>query len=236
MRDYYRYWPVACFTYNNAARACSHHPGTYNHLQNFHTLPIANLVFDMSSSNGMLDLFDRSSSNSPPTATPKATFRRESVHDIDGELELGKLDFGMESDKPHAAEGSLDNIHLGQAKTSYARAVAPKRRPPKRPDPEDLFDMLLARRSQPVNHPAKISSLLLGLAGIVVHDLFRTGEHEDQVASESSHLALTPLYGRSQEAQDSVRTKVDGKLKPDSFAEVDVVNQPPQVGSDFRTL
>jgi hypothetical protein len=193
MRDYYRYWPVACFTYNNAARACSHHPDTYNHLQNFHTLPIANLVFDMSSSNGMLDLFDRSSSNSPPTATPKATFRRE---------------FGMESDKPHAAEGSLDNIHLGQAKTSYARAVAPKRRPPKRPDPEDLFDMLLARRSQPVNHPAKISSLLLGLAGIVVHDLFRTGEHEDQVASESSHLALTPLYGRSQEAQDSVRTKV----------------------------
>lgn len=149
---------------------------------------------------------------------------------------MGKIDFVIEPDKPGAAEGYSDNIHLGQAETLCTRAVAPERRPPKRPDPEHLFEMLLARRGQPVTHPAGISSLLLGLACIIVHDLFRTGENEDQVAAEPSHLALTPLYGRSHEAQDSIRTKVDGKLKSDTFAEVDIVNQPPQVGCEHGPL
>ena len=183
----------------------------------------------------MLDLFGRSSDDTP-TDTPKATFKRESVYDIDGELELGKIDIGMEPDKPHAAEGNFDNIHLGQAETLYARAVAPKRRPPKRPDPEHLFDMLLARHGQPVTHPAKISSLLLVLAGIIVHDLFRTGENDHHVVTGPSLLALSALYGRSQEVEDSVRNNVDGKLKADTFAEVDIVNQPPQVGPDLERL
>ncbi|KAJ4408389.1 hypothetical protein N0V91_003393 [Didymella pomorum] len=143
----------------------------------------------MSALKGTLDLFDRLSDDTP-TNTPKATFKRESVHDIDGELELGKMDFGMKLDRPHAAEGYFDDIHLGQAETF----------------------------------------LLLGLAGIIVHDLFRTGENDDHVVAGPSHLALSPLCGRSQEAQDSVRTQIDGKLKSDTFAEVDIVEQPPQVG------
>jgi hypothetical protein len=183
----------------------------------------------MSALKGTLDLFDRLSDDTP-TNTPKATFKRESVHDIDGELELGKMDFGMKLDRPHAAEGCFDDIHLGQAETLYVRAVAPKRRPPKHSDPEILFDMLLARCGRPVTHLVKISSLLLGLAGIIVHDLFRTGENDDHVVAGPSHLALSPLCGRSQEAQDSVRTQIDGKLKSDTFAEVDIVEQPPQVG------
>jgi len=231
-RDFSKYWRAACFTSNHAAEARSHPPGTYNHLRSFHTISIASLVSDMSSLKGMPDLFDRLSDDTP-TDTPRATFKRESVHDIDGELELGKIDFSMEPDEPYAVEGSFDNIQLGQAETLYARAVAPKRRPPKRPDPEDVFDMLLARCGQPKTHPAKISSLLLGLAGIIVHDPFRVGENDDPVAAAPSHLALSPLYGRSQEAQDSVRTKVDGKLISDTFAEIDIVYQPPQVGRDY---
>ncbi|KAF3035370.1 hypothetical protein E8E11_005370 [Didymella keratinophila] len=229
-RDFSRYWRAAYFASNHAAEARPHPPGTYNHLRNFHALSIANLVSDMSSLKGMLDLFDRLSEDTP-TNTPRATFKRESVHDIDGELELGKIDFSMEPDKPHSAEGSFDNIQLGQAETLYARAVAPKRRPPKRPYPEGVFDMLLARCGQPKTHRAKISSLLLGLAGIIVHDLFRTGENDDPVVAAPSHLALSPLYGRSQEVQESVRTKVDGQLKLDTFAEVDIVNQPLQAGA-----
>jgi hypothetical protein len=170
---------------------------------------------------GLFDLF---------TAIPKKIFMKEPACCVDSEPDLEKNDVDMESDKHHAAEGGHDNIHLGQDGASNPRAVAPKRRPSKRPNPEDLFDMLLARRGQPVAHPAKISSLLLGLAGIIVHDLFRASENDEHVATKSPYLALTPLYGREQDTQDSVRTKVDGKLKTDTFAEIDIVNQPPQVG------
>lgn len=184
---------------------------------------------------GMLDLFDLSSDETR-TAIPKATFRRESVFDIDGELEFGKIEFGTESGKPQATKTNFDNIHEGQTETLYTRAIASERHPSRRPDPEDLFDMLLARRGQPIPHPTKISSLLLGLAGIIVHDLFRTGENDNQVIAGLPYLALSPLYGRSQETQDSVRTKIDGKLKSDAFAEVDIVNQPPQVGPALGTV
>lgn len=43
----------------------------------------------MYSLKGMLDLFE-SVSNDTPTATPKATFKRESSHDIDGEVDWGR--------------------------------------------------------------------------------------------------------------------------------------------------
>ena len=46
---------------------------------------------------GMLDLFGRSSDDTP-TDTPKATFKRESVYDFYGVLELGKIDIGLEPD------------------------------------------------------------------------------------------------------------------------------------------
>lgn len=167
----------------------------------------------------------------PPTTTPKAPFLRDLRPDVGSQLRLETIELETTLDKHRAAEGAHD-IYLpspDQARPFYARSIASKRRPPKRPDPEDLFDMLLARRGQPIAHPAKISSLLLGLAGIIVHDLFRTSENDEHVAAVPSYLALSPLYGCNQEAQDSVRTKVDGKLKTDTFAEVDIVNQPPQV-------
>ena len=40
---------------------------------------------------------------------------------------------------------------------------------------------------------------------------------------------MTPLYGRNQEAQNTVRTFKDGKLKPDTFAEERLLGQPPGV-------
>lgn len=45
----------------------------------------------------------------------------------------------------------------------------------------------------------------------------------------SSYLDLSPLYGNSQEQQNSVRTFKDGLLKPDCFYEPRVLGFPPGV-------
>jgi hypothetical protein len=119
--------------------------------------------------------------------------------------------------------------HLGKAGSYYARSVTPKRTPTGRPDAGLLFDTLLARRGDPKPHPTKISSLLFALADIIIHDVVRTSDRDKNVVEASSYLDLSPLYGSSEDAQHSVRTFADGKLKPDAFAEVRFANQPPEV-------
>lgn len=52
---------------------------------------------------------------------------------------------------------------------------------------------------------------------------------DGNINDASSYLDLAPLYGGSQEAQDSVRTFKDGMLKPDSFADKRLVGNPPGV-------
>ena len=60
-------------------------------------------------------------------------------------------------------------------------------------------------------------------------DIFRTNRQDANISDTSSYLDLSPLYGRNQETQDSVRTFQDGKLKPDTFAEERLLGQPPGV-------
>lgn len=60
-------------------------------------------------------------------------------------------------------------------------------------------------------------------------DIFRTKRKDANISDTSSYLDLSPLYGRNQETQTSVRTFKDGKLKPDSFAEERLIGQPPGV-------
>ena len=50
-------------------------------------------------------------------------------------------------------------------------------------------------------------------------DLFLTNEQDPTKVDNSSYLDLSPLYGSNQAQQDGVRTFVDGKLKPDAFAD-----------------
>lgn len=45
----------------------------------------------------------------------------------------------------------------------------------------------------------------------------------------SSYLDLAPLYGGTQEAQNSIRTFQDGLLKPDTFADKRLIGNPPGV-------
>ncbi|KAK6355021.1 hypothetical protein TWF696_004148 [Orbilia brochopaga] len=131
-----------------------------------------------------------------------------------------------------SADGSFNNIlypHLGKAGTPYARSVRPmKMMPGARPDPNLIFDALLAR-SKPKPHDNKISSMLFYLASIIIHDLFRTNHRDYSISDTSSYLDLSPLYGSNAEEQKAMRTFKDGKIKPDTFSEKRLLGFPPGV-------
>lgn len=97
-----------------------------------------------------------------------------------------------------------------------------------------------------VANPAGINSMLFYHATIIIHgtapnwlcrsgvllivlDIFRTNRRDANISDTSSYLDLSPLYGKDQAAQNSVRTFKDGKLKPDTFAEERLIGQPPGV-------
>ena len=90
---------------------------------------------------------------------------------------------------------------------------------------------------------AGINSMLFYHATIIIHgivanlcylgmmadrllDIFRTNRKDPNISDTSSYLDLSPLYGRDQETQNTVRTFKDGLLKPDTFAEERLLGQP----------
>ena len=133
-----------------------------------------------------------------------------------------------------AADGSFNNImapQIGAAGNHYARSVRPQTmQMADLPEPEDLFDNLMARGAfKP--HPAKLSSMLFNLASIIIHDLFRTDRYDQTKTNTSSYLDLAPLYGCNETEQHAMRTFKDGKIKPDCFSSKRVLGFPPGVGA-----
>lgn len=59
--------------------------------------------------------------------------------------------------------------------------------------------------------------------------MFNTSSTDGNINNNSSYLDLSPLYGNSQEALDSIRTFNDGKLKTDAFADKRLLGNPPGV-------
>ncbi|GKT61021.1 LOW QUALITY PROTEIN: PSI-producing oxygenase C [Colletotrichum tofieldiae] len=149
--------------------------------------------------------------------------------DIAGSLLSGKgLDY-------RTADGSFNsalNPHLGQAGAPYAKTVPSKTAPlGALPDPEVLFDRLMAREDGGRQSQSGLSSMLLYHATIIIHDIFRTNEDDKNISDSSSYLDLSPLYGYT---EDMVRKVRDDKyklglLKPDTFAEDRLLRQPPGV-------
>ncbi|KAH7398648.1 heme peroxidase [Phaeosphaeria sp. MPI-PUGE-AT-0046c] len=133
-----------------------------------------------------------------------------------------------------SADGSNNSLlhpQLGQAGTPYARTVKPAMmQTPARPDPGLVFDSIMTRKHAE-KHPNRISSMLFYLASIIIHDCFRTSHQDVSVSMTSSYLDLSPLYGSNQAEQDLMRTKVDGKIKPDCFSEARLLFFPPGVGA-----
>ena len=132
-----------------------------------------------------------------------------------------------------SADGKHNSMlypELGMAGLPYAKSIqAQKPVQGAKPDVGDLFDLLMARGDKGRESETGISSLLLYQATIVIHDVFRTSSEDRNVSDTSSYLDLSPLYGKDAAAQKTVRTHQDGLLKPDTFAEHRLLNQPPGV-------
>ena len=121
--------------------------------------------------------------------------------------------------------------HIGKAGTPYAKTVrtgVPLQGA--KPDPGVLFDLLMAREDGKFKqNQSGLSSMLFYHATIIIHDIFRTNRYDSNISDTSSYLDMSPLYGKDQAAQDTVRTFQDGMLKPDTFAEERLLTQPPGV-------
>ncbi|KAF8856230.1 linoleate diol synthase [Acephala macrosclerotiorum] len=130
--------------------------------------------------------------------------------------------------------GSCNNIRdpqLGAANTPYARSMPPMVfQSPDLPDPESLFDLLMARGDGFEPHPNGISSMQFYLAAIITHDIFQADSKDFNINTTSSYLDLSPLYGRNLEEQRIMRTSKDGLLKPDCFSSKRLLGLPPGCG------
>ena len=95
------------------------------------------------------------------------------------------------------ADGSHNNTlypDLGKSGSYYARSVVPRRFPPAAlPDPGDIFDALFARKGPAKPHPAQFSSIAISLATVIIHDIFRTDDIDQNKVASSSYLDLGPL-------------------------------------------
>ncbi|KAF4508626.1 hypothetical protein G6O67_004977 [Ophiocordyceps sinensis] len=129
-------------------------------------------------------------------------------------------------------DGSNNNPlmpRLGAAGTPYSRTVKPgKANLGALPDPETVYEAVMARDGFKRN-PNNVSSILWYWATIIIHDLFSTNIKDGNQNDSSSYLDLSPLYGSSKEAVDSIRTFKDGMMKPDTFADKRLIGNPPGV-------
>ncbi|KAM3478595.1 hypothetical protein MY5147_002107 [Beauveria neobassiana] len=129
-------------------------------------------------------------------------------------------------------DGSNNNPllpRLGAAGTAYSRTCKPRGMGlGALPAPDTIFESIMARNEFQKN-PNNVSSILWYWATIIIHDLFNSSSADGNINNNSSYLDLSPLYGNSQAAQDSIRTFKDGRLKPDAFADKRMLGNPPGV-------
>jgi len=169
---------------------------------------------------------------------PESSFARKKITEtlVDqlwDSLQHPPLTYVGEKFQFRQADGSYNNItcpDLGKAGTPYARTVRTMiQAPGARPDPGQLFDLLMARGDSYQENPAGISSMLLYHASIITHDIFHTNRKDTNISDTSSYLDLAPLYGSNQQQQNKVRTFIGGQLKPDTFSERRLLAFPPGV-------
>lgn len=133
-----------------------------------------------------------------------------------------------------SADGSNNNLafpNVGRAGEKYIQDCRSKRPlSSSLPDPGRIFDELLLRTpgkdGQFKANAFGISSNLLYMATLITHDVFDTDVTDRSINLSTSYLDLSPLYGTTKQIQDSVRTGVNGLLKPDRFADTRFWLQP----------
>ncbi|KAG0169187.1 hypothetical protein DFQ30_003883 [Apophysomyces sp. BC1015] len=135
-----------------------------------------------------------------------------------------------------SADGSGNSVLFpatGMAGTPYVRTVSTLTPVyPNLPDPYTVFDRLLKRpegRFDP--HENEVNVLLFYVATIITHDLFYSDPKDSTKNMTTGYADLSPLYGNSKEAQESVRMMKHGLLKPDQWADKRLIFQPAGVGA-----
>jgi len=113
----------------------------------------------------------------PHTSEEGAKLQDGFIHSLWEGLDHPPMTNLGEEHRYREADGSKNNIfmpHLGAANQPYARTTPPLTyQSPSLPDPEIIFDTLMAREKfEP--HPNRISSVLFYLATIIIHDIFQT--------------------------------------------------------------
>lgn len=144
--------------------------------------------------------------------------RQPQGHKVDAALE------GPRSYKWRLYDGRGNSVlnkyyTVGMGLTYYNNEVKGKGKLNNPPDPAAIFELAM-KRTKFIPHPNGINVLLFYLAGVITHDLFWTSEkpeYQRLVNTSSSYLDLQPLYGRSKEEADAIRTFKNGLIMPDYF-------------------
>ena len=120
---------------------------------------------------------------------------------------------------------------MGKAGTPYSRSVPPmKPKGPNLPDVELVFENLLKRKEGSFKkHPSGLNRLFFSFATVVIHECFQTDRAKPWINTTSSYVDLSTLYGNTQTEQDKVRTKINGRIWPDSIASERIMLMPPGV-------
>ncbi|CAF1029831.1 unnamed protein product [Adineta steineri] len=132
------------------------------------------------------------------------------------------------------ADGSNNNLafpNIGRSGQKYIQHSLSKRpQPDILPDPGLIFDELLKRcpdkNGKFKGSESHISSNLFYFATFITHDIFDTDGTDRTINAATSYLDLSPLYGSTQQVQDSIRTGENGLIKPDHFADTRFWLQP----------
>jgi len=182
----------------------------------------------------MMEGLIRTAAALPEGSQVRETITHKFIEQLWNDLEHPPQSYLGSKYQYRSADGSNNSLihpQLGAAGTPYARTVKPSfMQTPARPDPGVVFDSIMTRKHAE-RHPNEISSMLFYLASIIIHDCFRTSHEDFSVSMTSSYLDLSPLYGSNQDEQDQMRTRVDGKIKPDCFSEARLLFFPPGVGA-----
>ena len=133
-----------------------------------------------------------------------------------------------------SADGSGNNIafpYIGKSGEKYIQDCVSKRPSTANlPNADVIFDELLRRcpdkNGRFKSNESGISSNLFYFATLITHDLFNTDNTDKSVNTTTSYLDLSSLYGWTKDMQDSVRTKMNGLLKLDQFADPRLWLQP----------
>jgi hypothetical protein len=119
---------------------------------------------------------------------------------------------------------------MGKAGSAYSRSVPPtKPKGPNLPDPELVFDQLLKRTGPFREHPSGLNRLFFSFATVVIHECFQTSRSDPWINNTSSYVDLSTLYGNTKVEQETVRTKENGLIFPDSVASDRIMMMPPGV-------